>query len=364
MAQTLGADAERIPDGFGASGFAGVIGEAEAGGARFGVDGTKGLGAGASLVTAEADADDGGKLGAEFDGLADDTFRFGNGEVANSVEDPVNGEAQFAFCAVSGAFESREDGFEARGIVIAPHLISLDPDHAPDPAAMLRHAAPFWSRFEFAGCKVASQRSWRLAANWKLAVENTLECYHCMSGHPEYTAANAFVKSDEMPAGADAAKFATYQATWQAGLEGKIPLGRSGIVETGGQPCRAGTFPLAPGQATGSQDGKPLAPLLGKVAAFDESVTTGCIGFLTYLAAMCDHALLVTYVPQSADETLVVMKWLVRGDAREGVDYDDKQAPLALGDDDRAGQAPHRAQCRRSRDARLRAGTLLEAGSR
>jgi len=38
---------------------------------------------------------------------------------------------------------------------------------------------------------------------------------------------------------------------------------------------------------------------------------------------MCDHALLVTFVPQAADATLVVLKWLVRADAREGVDYDE-----------------------------------------
>ena len=202
-------------------------------------------------------------------------------------------------------------------------LISLDPAGAPDPAAMLRHVGPFWSRFELANCKVASKRTWRLAANWKLAVENGLECYHCLACHPEYTAANAFVKSDERVSETDVSKFLAYQAAWTAGLEGRIPLGKSEVIETGGQPVRAGTFPLAPGRLTGSQDGKPLAPLLGKVAAFDESVTTGCIGFTSYVVAMCDHALLITFVPQAADETLVVMKWLVREDARAGVDYDE-----------------------------------------
>jgi Rieske 2Fe-2S family protein len=202
-------------------------------------------------------------------------------------------------------------------------FISLDPEGAPDPGALLRHAEPYWARFELANCKVVSKRSWRLAANWKLTVENSLECYHCLTSHPEYSAANAFVRSDERTSEADVSKFSAYHAAWTAGLEGRIPLGRSGIIETGGQPCRAGTFPLAPGQVTGSQDGKPLAPLLGKVAAYDESVTTGCIGFLSYVVAMCDHALLVTFVPQAADATLVVLKWLVRADAREGVDYDE-----------------------------------------
>ena len=93
------------------------------------------------------------------------------------------GEYALRRCAVS-VFE---------GII----LISLDPAGAPDPGAMLRHVEPYWSRFELANCKVASKRTWRLAANWKLAVENSLECYHCLTSHPEYSAANAFVKSDE-----------------------------------------------------------------------------------------------------------------------------------------------------------------------
>ena len=128
MAQTLGADAEGFPDGFGAGGFPGVVGKAEAGGARFGVDGAERFGAGAPFVAAKADADDGRELCAEFDGLADNTFGLGHGEVADCVKDPENGEAQFAFGAVAGALESRKDGFEARGIVIAPHVDDADGD--------------------------------------------------------------------------------------------------------------------------------------------------------------------------------------------------------------------------------------------
>ena len=201
-------------------------------------------------------------------------------------------------------------------------LVSLDPANAPDAAAMLGHARSRWARFELASCKVAVTETYRLAANWKLAIENNLECYHCLASHPEYTAANAFVKADEKLSPAHVASFGAYHDAWRASLDGKIPLGRSELVEAKGQMCRAGTWPLAPGQLTGSEDGQPVAPLLGAVTGYDESVTTGCIGFLSYIAAMCDYALLATYVPQGADVTHVVLRWLVRGDAREGVDYD------------------------------------------
>jgi Rieske 2Fe-2S family protein len=204
-------------------------------------------------------------------------------------------------------------------------LVSHEPADAPDPAEMLRHTESRWARYDLASCKVAVSETYRIAANWKLAIENNLECYHCLPSHPEYTAANAFVKADEKVSETHVAGFNAYHDAWRARLDGKIPLGRSELVETRGQMCRAGTWPLAPGRLTGSKDGKPLAPLLGGVTGYDESVTTGCIGFVSYIAAMCDYALLVTYIPQSVDVTHVVMKWLVRGDAREGVDYDPQQ---------------------------------------
>ena len=128
VADALGADGERFADGLGAGGFAGVVGEAQAGGAGLGVEGAEGLGAGAALVTAEADADDGGVLGAHFGGLAEDALGLFDGEVADGVEDPVEREAQLARGALAGAFQGGEDGLEAAGIEVAPHIDDADGD--------------------------------------------------------------------------------------------------------------------------------------------------------------------------------------------------------------------------------------------
>ena len=235
----------------------------------------------------------------------------------------TNGELA-AWRHIPEGLEKKDYGLRHCGVAIFNGiiLISLDPQAAPDCTEMLRHTESRWARYDLSKCKVAATQTYRLSANWKLAIENNLECYHCMTAHPEYTAANAFVKADEQASQGDVTRFAEYHAKWKAGLEGKIPLGASELVETKGQLCRAGTWPLAPGQLTASADGKAVAPLLGTVSEYDESVTTGCIGFLSYMAAMCDYAIVVSYIPQSADVTLAVMKWLVREDAREGVDYD------------------------------------------
>ena len=71
MADAFRADGERLPDGFGAGGFAGVVGESQARFARLGIEGAKGLGAGAALVSAQANSDDGRVSGLEFGGFAE-----------------------------------------------------------------------------------------------------------------------------------------------------------------------------------------------------------------------------------------------------------------------------------------------------
>jgi phenylpropionate dioxygenase-like ring-hydroxylating dioxygenase large terminal subunit len=202
-------------------------------------------------------------------------------------------------------------------------LISLDPDNAPIAGSMLRHVQAYWTRYKLPSCKVAATRVYPIRANWKLCIENNLECYHCLANHPEYTAVNAFVRADERVSQAAIAEFATYRELWKTQMRGTAtPTGASEIIATEGQVCRAGTWPLGPGKLSASREGKGVAPLLAGIGAYDESVTTGCIGFLSYVAAMCDYAVAVTYVPQSVDSTTAVMRWLVNADAVEGRDYD------------------------------------------
>lgn len=222
-------------------------------------------------------------------------------------------------------FEKADHGLRPCGVEIFEGLIfvSLRPAEAPGFDLIAEHVRSYWVRFDLAGCRVAVERIYRLDANWKLGVENNLECYHCLSGHPEFTGANAFVRHDEKVSPAAIGDFKDYNQLFRDRMrERGIATGSSGIIEIDGQIARAGTWPLAPGIGTGSDDGQAVAPLLGSITERDESATTGCFGFHSYLIAMSDYAMMVSYVPQSAGRTDVVAKWLVRGDAREGVDYD------------------------------------------
>lgn len=200
-------------------------------------------------------------------------------------------------------------------------FVSLNEANAPDFDAIAAGVGPHWERYDLVNCEVAAEQIYVLDANWKLGIENNLECYHCVSSHPQYTSVNAFVKVDEKLS--DSAAFAEFGEELRARLTAVgAPAGRTGQQEVDGQIFRAGVSPLARGFATGSRDGKPLAPLLGNIPAYDESITTGCIGFLSYMAGMNDYVWTVTYVPQNATLTHVIARWYVRAGAVAGVDYD------------------------------------------
>ena len=139
------ADGERFANGLGAGGFAGVVGEAQAGLRCLGKEGAERLGAGPPLVAAQADADNGRELRPEFGGLAEDSLGLGDGEVADGVEDPVERDPQLALAALAGSFEAGEDGLEGGGVVVAPAVddAGSDKDLGVDHALrgeMLDHA--------------------------------------------------------------------------------------------------------------------------------------------------------------------------------------------------------------------------------
>ena len=79
---------------------------------------------------------------------------------------------------------------------------------------------------------------------------------------------------------------------------------------------------LADGAVSGSEDGKALAPLMGEFAEFDGGVTFFDVGLTSNFLAYPDHGLIYRFVPKSVNRTDMEVIWLVRGDARAGVDYD------------------------------------------
>ncbi len=64
-------------------------------------------------------------------------------------------------------------------------FINCDPN-AADFRAPLENIAEPLGAYDLANAKVAHKETYRVDANWKLCLENYLECYHCATSHRAY----------------------------------------------------------------------------------------------------------------------------------------------------------------------------------
>lgn len=206
-------------------------------------------------------------------------------------------------------------------------FICLAGNDPPGFAEVAEGLAPFLHLHGTADARVAERQVFPVAANWKLVVENYLECYHCKPAHREYCAVE--IKAEKIGDGSAAGLAAWEQrvAEWQPGVQARgawLPEFSSRAAAQGdgsffGAAYRA---PLRATHRTGSQDGQPVAPLLGKFREPDGGETALCAGPFTYMLAYEDYATSFQFVPRDANHSDMIVTWLVAGDARPGTDYD------------------------------------------
>jgi len=65
-------------------------------------------------------------------------------------------------------------------------FINLCDEEPVDFDASFADLAPYLDFHGFADAKITYTQSYPTTANWKLVVENFVECYHCASAHPEF----------------------------------------------------------------------------------------------------------------------------------------------------------------------------------
>lgn len=192
-------------------------------------------------------------------------------------------------------------------------------DDPPSVEAARRELAEPMEMFDFANMKVAAQKIYPIDANWKLAVENYQECYHCAPAHPEYAKLHTLMlggkqrKRVQSPMlermGACGLKKIEFDRIYE-----KAPDGEMGYAYS-----RSALFE---GYKTGSKDGEPLAPLLGSLSDYDGGASDINFGPLNYFLVYSDHAVGYVFTPVNETSCQCEIFWLVRGDAVEGKDYD------------------------------------------
>ena len=192
-------------------------------------------------------------------------------------------------------------------------------DDPPSIEGIRRDMAEPMTMFDFEHLKVAAQKTYPINANWKLAVENYQECYHCATAHPEYAKMHTLMLHEKKRQRVQSHMFERLGA---CGLK-KIEIdhvdtkARSG--EMGFGYSRSALFD---GYKTGSRDGEPLAPLLGNLTGYDGGASDITFGPFSFLLAYSDHVVAYVFTPIDATNCQCEIYWMVRGDAVEGKDYD------------------------------------------
>ena len=179
-------------------------------------------------------------------------------------------------------------------------------------------AAPM-AMFDFPALKVAAQRRYPIAANWKLAVENYQECYHCAPAHPEYAVMHTLMldtrKRDAMQERMRGRMASCGVSDFRIDrIDTAAPSGQMGYGYN-----RMALFDKF---KTGSEGGQPVAPLLGKLSDYDGGASDFSFGAFSFLLAYNDHVVAYVFTPGSHKNCGCEVYWLVRGDAVEGRDYD------------------------------------------
>ena len=192
-------------------------------------------------------------------------------------------------------------------------------DTPPSLEGAKRDLAEPMAMFDFENLKVAAQKSYDIPANWKLSIENYQEWYHCAPAHPEYARMHTLML--------DRDKRKRVQGKMRERMEScGVKDFHIDYIDTAARPGEIGygysRTAMFDKYKTGSEDGGPVAPLLGDFTDYDGGASDFSFGAFSFLLAYSDHVVAYVFTPVDQDNSKCEIYWLVRGDAEEGRDYD------------------------------------------
>ena len=171
----------------------------------------------------------------------------------------------------------------------------------------------------WATAKVAHRELYSIKANWKLAVENYMECYHCTPAHPEFSKRHVYARPAEQSVELERAGRRRAEA-----LGIVVPdIDQYGcLAGTGRESVAVMRSALHDGIVSATDDGRSVARLMGAFSAPDGNSTYFDIGPISDFLAYPDHGVVYRFIPKTVDHTEMEVIWLVHQDAVEGLDYD------------------------------------------
>ncbi len=184
-------------------------------------------------------------------------------------------------------------------------FVSLDGD--PDEVKDACQRVMWWAAlFAEKGISVAARTSKTAAVNWKLWVENFLECYHCELNHPQLRRMEAFIN-----AAADG-KFEQYQSQVQQEIS-RLSLWHDlhpvEFDETHTIPSYLSFETLNVGFQSETMNGQLAAPAV-LPADFAGNFLYGCLGPFVHFTVCADHFTLFSFCPNGVDQVNIETRWI------------------------------------------------------
>lgn len=214
-----------------------------------------------------------------------------------------------------------KDGLDLRraNVAVLGGMIFISfADEPPSLEGATRDLAEPFRVFGFANLKVAHQETYAIVANWKLAVENYQECYHCVPAHPEYAARHTLTLHRKRREELQERMRRNLHVCGLPDLE--IDLQHT--YAKAGEECYAySRTALYESFKSGGRTGQPLAPLLGELIDYDGGASDFTVGPVSYFLAYSDYVVAYVFTPVSLQQCNCKVYWLVRSDAEEGSDY-------------------------------------------
>ena len=224
---------------------------------------------------------------------------------------------------VSTDFNAQDHGLKKIQLVNYMGLVFINCDpNAADFLGPLSNLDKPLGAYQLDAAKVAHKKTYHIPANWKLVLENYLECYHCATSHRAYAKMHTLKDLEEKVAPVVNAMLARSDAV--TGVEGMSASYRKIYLDAEGFGACSYTsrYGLFDGYLTGSRDGQPVAPLMGQIKGYDGGAGDYQMGPLTFMLNYPDHCVLYRFLPKTLTTTDVEIVWYVNGDAQAGVDYE------------------------------------------
>jgi Rieske 2Fe-2S family protein len=174
-------------------------------------------------------------------------------------------------------------------------------------------------RYGWANARMAHRATYAVEANWKLAVENYLECYHCGPAHPEFSRHHM---TEHMDDETNALREQVRTRARAMGIEVPHVSHWPNPSAADEESSQAFHDAATPGSVSGSENGQGVAPLMGDFSDYDGGFSYVDVGPCSFFLAYPDYGVMYLFIPRDLNQTDMEVIWLVSGEAREGVDYD------------------------------------------